>query len=201
METLSLIIITILAIALVVVWLKLYSHRRAQQLDIDALSLTPVGDVNVTGHWQARQETDDGYVLWGATLTQHGKTITGWMQCKLAAAHPLAIRAILQDDRVVGTWSRPHREWMGSGTIDLTLSPDGNTLTGTTRWYDAKNDNGQAENWKWKRTTRAEGVWISVAKGMSGAMGGLIGHSAMKRKTMRIFESLQAFLQQRSGGR
>ncbi len=49
--------------------------------------------------------------------------------------------------------------------------------------------------------TSAGGVWLRVTKGMSGALGGLIGYMAMKRETKRIFESLQVFLQQRASGK
>lgn len=49
--------------------------------------------------------------------------------------------------------------------------------------------------------TSAGGVWISVTKGMSGAMGGLIGYMAMKRETKRIFVSLQVFLERRASGK
>ncbi len=47
----------------------------------------------------------------------------------------------------------------------------------------------------------AGGVWIRVTKGMSGAMGGLIGYMAMKRETKRIFVSLQVFLERRASGK
>jgi hypothetical protein len=41
---------------------------------------------------------------------------------------------------------------MGSGTIRLILSSDGNSLAGTTKWYNEENPNGIIDSWRWERS-------------------------------------------------
>lgn len=36
-------------------------------------------------------------------------------------------------------------------------------------------------------------VWLNITKGMSGAMGGVIGYSAMSKETTRLFEAMKVF--------
>lgn len=38
-----------------------------------------------------------------------------------------------------------------------------------------------------------ENVWLNMSKGMSGAMGGVIGYSAMTKETNRLFEAMKVF--------
>lgn len=38
-----------------------------------------------------------------------------------------------------------------------------------------------------------EHVWLNLSKGMSGAMGGVIGYSAMTKETNRLFEAMKVF--------
>lgn len=35
-------------------------------------------------------------------------------------------------------------------------------------------------------------VWLQVTKGMSGAMGGVLGYNAMKKETTRVFDALRS---------
>jgi hypothetical protein len=36
-------------------------------------------------------------------------------------------------------------------------------------------------------------IWLNLTKGMSGAMGGVIGYSAMNKETNRLFEAMKAY--------
>lgn len=152
MQTFLLAIIAILFVVLALVFYRLHKRGQTRQLDREALAMTPICGSTLTGHWRARQETNNGYVSWGVQLEQHGMAISGSMQCKFAGAHPLTIRGILDDGNLTATWSRPYKYCMGSGVVHLTISPDGNTLTGTTRWYNAENPDGIVDDWCWERS-------------------------------------------------
>ena len=152
MQSVLWILIALLATVLLVVWQRLYCQRRSQRLDFDAISLTPTGGVDLTGHWRAWQELETGYFLWGVTLNQYGRTVTGWMQCKFAAAHALSIRGIVMDGRLIATWWRPHKHLIGSGIIDLVVQPDANSMIGTIKWYNAGDENEHVVKWRWERS-------------------------------------------------
>ena len=38
-----------------------------------------------------------------------------------------------------------------------------------------------------------DNLWLNLGKGMSGAMGGVIGYSAMTKETNRLFEAMKVF--------
>jgi hypothetical protein len=138
MNTVLSIAVVALSLVSLSLWLRLRRQRKMHELELDALSATPAdGDRDVSGFWTAYQPTDMGDVVSRVRLSQHGKTVRGWMQCKFAAAHPLEIRGILTGDRLIASYWRPDRYMMGSGVLSLTLEPEGNVLTGHATWNSA----------------------------------------------------------------
>ena len=102
--------------------------RKSEQLEFRALAATPNNGVDLSGHWTAYVQTRTSDVLWSVQLEQHGTAVYGWMQCKLAALHPLQIRGILVGTRLIANYWRPHKSHMGSGVIDLELTTQINGL-------------------------------------------------------------------------
>src|SRR4051794_9291722 len=107
---------------------------RALKLQHRALSLTPTGGIRLEGFWTISEETSNGPVLSTARLVQHGASVEGWMQCKLAAAHPIAIRGVVSDGTLIGTWARPYDAWIGSGILRLAVIGEG-LMEGTGTWF------------------------------------------------------------------
>jgi hypothetical protein len=128
------------------------STSRRERIDREALSLTPSDGVSLDGFWTITENTGNGPVSSGARLKQHGVSVEGWMQCKLAAAHPISIRGIVLGRRFIATWSRPHTVHMGSGVLQLTISEDGQSLEGAGTWFSPDGAEPTRPTLRWMRT-------------------------------------------------
>jgi hypothetical protein len=77
--------------------------------------------------------------------------VEGWMQCKFAAAHPIAIRGIVLDGQLIATWSRPHEVGVGSGVLRLVISDSGRHLEGVGTGFAAESALPQEHRLRWDR--------------------------------------------------
>jgi hypothetical protein len=96
----------------------------------------------LTGQWFAEFELDGQRLVGLVTLNQTGAYVVGTWQFKLATLHPIHIRGVLAEDRLIATQFRPHRNGLGSGTIDAKLDAASGDLLGMASWYDDRDRDG-----------------------------------------------------------
>ena len=123
-------------------------------LETDALAFTP-SRIELSGRWFAEFELDGQRLVGLVTLNQTGTYVVGTWQLKLASLHPIHIRGVLSEDRLIATQFRPHKNGLGSGTIDAKLDSASGDLLGVATWYDDRDRDGLNFNF---RMTRGDAV-------------------------------------------